>query len=269
MMTLAEAQALMPAVDLDAQLKALGVSRPRRVQVRDIAALKALNKVLEHALGRGRQLLLHWHVLAPAPSALGQPWRSLEEEFSAQRKGLKVAPRTRTRRSPSRLACSCTHPLSKLYVETYFPDTTRREITQMVGHIKDEFEQRLRTNPWLDEPTRVAALDKLAKVDIQVGYPQQWIDFSALVIRVDDHFGNVPARRRVPAATRASPEWASRWWSSALRTPPYTTPTSVNAAYNPQTNSIDITAAIVQPPFYLPGGRRGGELLHHRRGDRP
>jgi putative endopeptidase len=35
--------------------------------------------------------------------------------------------------------------------------------------------------------------------------------------------------------------------------PPYTTPTSVNAGYNPQTNSIDITAAIVQPPFYVPG----------------
>jgi putative endopeptidase len=27
----------------------------------------------------------------------------------------------------------------------------------------------------------------------------------------------------------------------------------VNAGYNPQTNSIDITAAIVQPPFYVPG----------------
>ena len=33
----------------------------------------------------------------------------------------------------------------------------------------------------------------------------------------------------------------------------YTSPIAVNAAYNPQYNGIDITAAIAQPPFYLPG----------------
>jgi putative endopeptidase len=35
--------------------------------------------------------------------------------------------------------------------------------------------------------------------------------------------------------------------------PSGTTPISVNAGYNPQRNNVDITAAIVQPPFYKPG----------------
>ena len=142
-------------------------------------------------------------------------------------------------------------PLSKLYVEAYFPESTRRDMTQMVGHIKDEFERRLRNNPWLDEPTRAAALDKLAKVDIQVGYPREWIDYSSVVIRPDDYIGNAGAS--ASSASDASwPGWVSRWWSSALPRRAFTTPTSVNAAYSPQTNSIDITAAIVQAPFYLP-----------------
>ncbi len=99
------------------------------------------------------------------------------------------------------------HPLSRLYVQRHFTEQTRREVTEMVGHIREEFTERLRLNPWLDDATRAAALAKLGQ----------------------------PAR----------PE--------RFAEPGKTTPIAVNAAYNPQTNGIDITAAIVQPPFYTPG----------------
>jgi putative endopeptidase len=250
-MSLAEAQALIPAVDLAAQLKTLGVTPPATVQVRDIAALKATHKVLATRSPDEVRTLLRWHLLTSHGSALGQPWRGLGEEFSLKRLGLQAAP-AREREITNAITVQLFSPLSKLYVETYFPDSTRRDITQMVGHIKNEFERRLRSNSWLDEPTRKAALDKLARVDIQVGYPQQWIDFSPIVIQPDDHFGNVQRAsafmQRRELAKLGQPVVVERFAA-----PPYTTPTSVNAAYNPQTNSIDITAAIVQAPFYLPG----------------
>ena len=41
--------------------------------------------------------------------------------------------------------------------------------------------------------------------------------------------------------------------SERFADPGHTTPTAVNAAYDPQFNGIDITAAIVQPPFFTPG----------------
>ena len=250
-MTLAEAQALIPAVDLQAQLKAMGVPPPATVQVRDIAALKAVNKMLATRSAEDIRTLLRWNVLTARASALGQPWRGLDEDFNRQRLDLQAAP-PRERQVTNEITMRLFSPLSKLYVETYFPESTRRDITQMVGHIKDEFERRLRSNPWLDEPTRAAALDKLAKVDIQVGYPQQWIDFSPIVIRPDDHFGNVQRasdfQQRRDLAKLGQPVVAERFAN-----PRATAPTAVNAAYNPQTNSIDITAAIVQPPFYVPG----------------
>jgi putative endopeptidase len=249
--TLAEAQALIPAVDLQAQLRALGVTPPASVQVRDVAALKAVNKVLGTRSADEIRTLLRWNVLTGRASALGQPWRGLDEEFSLKRQGLQAAP-AREREVTNQITARLFSPLSKLYVDTYFPESTRRDITQMVGHIKDEFERRLRSNTWLDEPTRAAALEKLAKVDIQVGYPQQWIDFSPIVIKPDDHFGNVQRAseftQRRELARLGKPVVVERFAD-----PPYTTPTSVNAAYNPQTNSIDITAAIVQAPFYLAG----------------
>jgi putative endopeptidase len=250
-MTLAEAQALIPAVDLKSKLQALGVTPPVTVQVRDIAALKAVNKVLTTRPSEDLRTLLQWHVLAARASTLGQPWRGYDQEFNRQRKGLRTNPE-REREVTNAISMKLFHPLSKLYVETYFPESTRREISEMVGHIKDEFEQRLRTNPWLDEITRTAALDKLGKVDIQIGYPESWIDFSSITIRADDHFGNSQRvdefllRREL--ARVGKPVVHERFAN-----PPYTTPVSVNAGYSPQTNGIDITAAIVQPPFYLPG----------------
>ena len=88
-----------------------------------------------------------------------------------------------------------------------------------------------------------------------MGYPQQWIDFSPIVIRPDDHFGNVQRasdfQQRRELAKLGQPVVAERFAN-----PRATAPTAVNAAYNPQTNSIDITAAIVQPPFYVPGPTR-------------
>jgi putative endopeptidase len=140
----------------------------------------------------------------------------------------------------------------QLYVKAYFPESTRRDITQMVGHIKDEFATRLRSNAWLDEATRRAALEKLNKMDIQVGYPAQWVDFSGLDIRPDDHFGNVQRAARF-AFQREVSQVGKPVLGNRFAVATKTTPISVNSAYNFTTNTIDITAAILQPPFYKPG----------------
>jgi putative endopeptidase len=144
------------------------------------------------------------------------------------------------------------HPLSQLYVEANFPASTRREISEMVGHIKDEFATRLRSNAWLDDTTRRAALEKLDKMDIQVGYPAQWVDFSGLDIRPDDHFGNVQRAARF-AFQREVSQVGKPVLGNRFAVATKTTPISVNSAYNFTTNTIDITAAILQPPFYKPG----------------
>jgi putative endopeptidase len=200
-MTLDQAQALVPALDLRVYLAELGVAAPARVQVVDINAMKALQKMLTERPVDEVKLLLRWFLLASRASELGQPWRLQEEAFTVERKGLKNPPE-QERVVTQQIGALLYHPLSQLYVQTYFPDSTRRDITEMVGHIKDEFATRLRSNPWLDEATRSAALEKLGKIDIQVGYPQEWVDFSALEIRPDDHFGNVQRANRFRVSAR-------------------------------------------------------------------
>jgi putative endopeptidase len=152
-------------------------------------------------------------------------------------------------------------------VKAYFPESTRREITQMVGHIKDEFALRLRANRWLDEPTRKAALEKLSSWTWQVGYPEQVDRFQRRRHPPDDYFGNV---RRVDRFLQAralaklgKPVVIERFDDPSARRPigqcrlqPATQQRRHHGSHRP--------AAVL-----CARRRRGGELLHHRRGDRP
>lgn len=251
-MTLDQAQALLPALDLRAFLAELGVAAPARVQVLDINAMKALQTMLTERSEDDVKLLLRWFLLASRASELGRPYRLQEEAFTTERKGLKNPPE-QERMVTQQIGAQLYHPLSQLYVQTYFPDSTRRDITEMVGHIKGEFATRLRNNTWLDEATRSAALEKLGKIDIQVGYPKEWVDFSGLDIRPDDHFGNVQRANRF-AFQREMAQVEKSVLNNRFAVATKTTPIAVNSAYNFTTNTIDITAAILQPPFYKAGG---------------
>lgn len=251
MMTLAQAQALVPALDLGSFLKALDITPPARVQVLDVNAMKALQRFLVEQPAEDVKLLLRWFALASRASELGGGWSAQEQEFSRLRKGLAVPPPAE-RVVTQQIGAQLYHPLSQLYVQANFPETTRSEITQMVGHIKDEFATRLRGNAWLDDATRQAALDKLGRIDIQVGYPANWVDFSGLDIRPDDHFGNVQRAARF-AFRREIGQIGGKVLGNRFAVATKTTPIAVNSAYNFTTNTIDITAAILQPPFYKPG----------------
>lgn len=251
LLTVDEAQALIPAIDLRAMAAAAGLRLPDKVQVLDLAGIKAMQRLLATRTAHEAQTWLRWSVLALNANFLGQPWFQLSQDYQRQRDGL-ASSLPLERQTVQALALQLFHPLSQLYVQQYYPDSTRREITQMVSHIKAEFARRLKTNPWLDAPTRAAALAKLSKVDIQVGYPQRWIDFSSVDIRPDDHLGN---NQRL-AAFRLQREMDKVGKPAArerFAEVGHTTPVSVNAAYDPQLNGIDITAAISQPPFFTPG----------------
>lgn len=252
-LSLDEAQAMVPALDLRALLSALGMPAATTVIAPDLGGLKGVQAVWGQRSLEERRTLLRWHVLSSQAAALGQPWRGLAQSFNLQRNGLSQAAPLDV--DIERLmGVVLPHPLSRLYVQRHFTEQTRQEISEMVGHIRDEFAERLRLNPWLDDTTRAAALDKLSRVDILVGHPAEgdWIDHSGVQIRADDHFGNLQRLRefrlRRQLAKLGQPVKQERFAA-----PGNTTPIAVNAAYNPQTNGIDITAAIVQPPFYTPG----------------
>lgn len=135
--------------------------------------------------------------------------------------------------------------LGKLYVEKYFDETQRPAMLEMVENIRKAFHLKLDQASWMGADTKREVRHKLDSINVKVGYPKTWRDYSALEIRKDDLIGNIQRTRILnfqreldKVGQAIDPE---TW---------YMLPQSANAYYNAQLNEIVLPAAIWQPPFY-------------------
>lgn len=249
-LALADVQALMPSFDLAAFLAAAGVAAPETAVVTQPDALRAVEAVLSGRPLEDLHVYLRWKLLDAAARHLSRPFRDADRAFRDQREGLAESP-PRQRLVIGEIRQLLAHPLSRLYVEAHFPESTRRAVVALVGRIRSELRERLATNPWLSKGARQTAVEKLDRVVVDVGYPEQWIDLGGVEIAADDHLGNV--RRLIEHdARRQLARLGQPVERDPFGRPGSTTPIDVNAAYQANHNAIEITAAIAQPPFFDP-----------------
>ena len=139
--------------------------------------------------------------------------------------------------------------LGKLYVAQKFPPEAKAQMKELVGNLIKAYESRINALDWMDDATKAKAIEKLAKTNVKVGYPDKWKDYSSLSLINDageatyfDAMVNVAAYEFTEnIAELGEPVDKSKWYMS---------PQTVNAYYNPPYNEIVFPAAILQPPFF-------------------
>ena len=98
---------------------------------------------------------------------------------------------------------------------------------------------------WMGPQTRAAALNKLDKFTVKIGYPDKWRDYSKLEIKRQPYVLNVFAANDFESKREIAkinqPTDKGEWGM---------TPPTVNAYYNPTRNEIVFPAGILQPPFF-------------------
>ena len=72
--------------------------------------------------------------------------------------------------------------LGKLYVGFDFPPEAKERALELVNNLKEALADRIKTLDWMDEPTKKEALKKLAAMNVKIGYPDKWLDYSLLQI---------------------------------------------------------------------------------------
>jgi putative endopeptidase len=137
--------------------------------------------------------------------------------------------------------------LGKEYVARHFPASSKAKMEEMVGNLQSAMRARIRRAAWMSEETRSAALEKLAKQRVKVGYPSKWRDYSALELRADDLYGNIKRAGafnvRYYFGRIGKPVDKEEWMM---------TPQTVNAYFNPLGNEIVFPAAMLQAPMFDP-----------------
>ena len=153
------------------------------------------------------------------------------------------------RRATTQLEGQMGQALGKIYVEKYFPSSSKERMIQLVRNLQIALGERIAAQDWMSDSTKVNALLKLNTFYVKVGYPNKWIDMSRLVIDPQkSYLQNIMECRKFWTAysiehTAGKPVDRDDW---------YMYPQTVNAYYNPTTNEICFPAGILQPPFFDP-----------------
>jgi endothelin-converting enzyme/putative endopeptidase len=137
--------------------------------------------------------------------------------------------------------------LGQAYVVRAFPPESKQRVQEMVAALKVALSQEMDSMDWMSPETKKQAHVKLAAQIDKIGYPDHWRDYSPLEIRPDNHLANVER-----AAAFELNRQLQKIGKPLDRTEWGMTPPTVNAYEDPQTNTINFPAGILQPPFFDP-----------------
>ncbi len=193
-----------------------------------------------------------------------------DAHFAFHSKELQGVPeqRERWKRATSLVSGQLGEALGHVYVERYFPAESKARMLSLVGDLRTALGERIRRLDWMSDATKAKALEKLSMLNVKIGYPDKWRDYSSLQVKPDDLYGNVERGSafewRFRTGRLKQPVDRSEWDM---------TPQTVNAYYDPSKNEIVFPAAILEPPFFDPkadpavnygaiGGVIGHEMTH-------
>jgi putative endopeptidase len=158
--------------------------------------------------------------------------------------------------------------IGRVYVARYFPAEAKAQIDDLVAQLRIALKERIEGLPWMSGTTKLKALEKLARLNVKLAYPDKWRDYTALEVRAGDLVGDVQAAR-----TFAWLRQVNRLNAPVDRDEWYMNPHTVNASYDANLNEMVFPAGILQPPFFDPaadpavnyggiGGVIGHEMIH-------
>lgn len=245
--TIAQLRAETPGFDVDDYFLGLGMKAPDSVILTDPAATQTVAKVVETFTLDQLKGYLKLRLIQSFGAALPAAFDGPRAQVNIALLGA-YAEKPRDQAAMQFIQTSLAQPLGRLYVENFFDRDRERAGLDMIRRIQAEFRKRIEANAWMEEATRKAALEKVDTLYYRVGYPDRWIDYSALEIG-DDLVGNLINIRKFEMARMAAMQGkpVERW---AFSDPLHTAPTVVNAAYGPLMNGFEVTAAIAQPPMF-------------------
>lgn len=143
--------------------------------------------------------------------------------------------------------------VSRLYVDNYFPESSKKRAVELVRSLRDSMEKMFEETKWMDDATRLAAIEKVEAVLSFIGYKESIKNNSTLgstfnninftedgflenLIKIYNLYGHYAfyflniLNKRSDGGVR----------NAAI----------VNAFYSPTQNSIIFPAGILQPPLY-------------------
>ena len=193
------------------------------------------------------KVYLRWHLIHEAAPSLSSKF--VDETFAFYGKTLTGTEKNQPRWKRCTIAADgyLGEALGQKYVAEYFPPESKAAALEMVHNLIGALRADLQTLDWMGEATRKQAVIKLDAIQLKIGYPDKWRDYSTYKVDRGLYIWNVQRGEKFAENFQlgliGKPVDRTLWGM---------TPPTVNAYYNPTVNEIVFPAGILQPPFYDP-----------------
>ncbi|MCK5856394.1 MAG: M13 family metallopeptidase [Bacteroidales bacterium] len=238
-------KALFGAYDIDKYLADLQINDIKTVNVRQPKFFENIGVMMSNTSVDDWKTYLEWNLVNSNASALSSDFVNQNFAFySTTLSGVDVM-RPRWKRIISSTNGNLGDPVGKMYVERYFPAESKKRMMELVGNLRIALKESIANLDWMSEETKLKAEDKLASINVKIGYPDKWIDYSSVDITANNYMQNL-----WNTSTFSYKRNLNKIGKPVDRDEWGMTPQTVNAYYSPNMNEIVFPAAILQPPFF-------------------
>ena len=246
-MSYAELKEQIPGIDWDQFYSILGINGIEELNLAHPAAIKEVAAIIEEMEISDLIAYLEWRVIRSTSNELTDEIETETFAFYGTVISGKKQQQPRWKRALDAVNGSLGDVIGELYVAKFFPSQAKERMTTLVRNLQVALGERIDAQEWMSDETKRAAHEKLNTFTVKIGYPDEWKDYSGLVID--------PALSYAENCRRMSEfEWnkhiEEKWGKPVDRAEWHMTPQTVNAYYNPTTNEICFPAGILQYPFF-------------------
>ena len=224
-----------------------GVPAFNDISVNQPEPIHEVEKILQECSIDELKAYLYYKIVDDASSSLSDRFR--QESFNFYNRTMAGAEQDKPRwkRAVGAVEGALGMAVGRLYVEKYFPESSKQRMVELVKNLQTALGQRIDQQKWMSTETKKKAHEKLNSFYVKIGYPDEWMDYSKLnideslsyydnMVRATQFMSNYYIDKHVNKPTDRT-EWLM-------------TPQTINAYYNPTTNEICFPAGILQPPFF-------------------
>lgn len=258
-----------PGIDWGNVFLASGFPAFDYVDVGQPEPIHAVEKILAETPLDDLKTYAEAKVISGATSKLSDDFRKASFELRKAMVGSKQD-QPRWKRAVAVVSDRLGEAIGKMYVERYFPESSKKRMLELVHNLQTALAQRIDEATWMGDATKAQAKDKLSNFIVKIGYPDKWKNYDGLQVN-----GSLSLYENLCNISRwATDDYiAKRVNKKVDKTLWQMTPQTINAYYDPSTNEICFPAAILQPPFFDPnaddavnygaiGGVIGHEMSH-------
>lgn len=229
---------------------AMGVQNEKLVIVPEIEAIKKVDELYREENLEALKAQFQYHIIEKYSDYLSKNLIEAKAKYEGASYGAAEI-QTQDEIAISGIRENFPDMIGKVYVAKYFTEKSKTDILEMVRELKETYAQRIKAVQWMSEETKQQALKKLDTMVVKIGYPDQWKDYSELVIQSREEGGTLTSNFeqiqmleiQKEVGRLKEPVDKMEW-----EMPVY----EVNAYYSPTNNEIVFPAGILQAPFYNP-----------------